>query len=116
MEHTQIDIKGESNMKHYYKGKEVIVESELIEYDEDVIKTAHKLIDKETGKLIEYIDWSSYDEMSEEDIKLYLELGCPKRSRFGPLNSEDLQEMKKKEQLKSELIQKSREGDHRLDI
>ncbi len=92
-----------------YKGREVYIESEILEQDEDVTKLWHSLKDAKTKEVICHVDWSPYSEMSEEDIKLYLELDCPRRNSLGPLDNQDLLDLKKKKILKEKLISGTKE-------
>ena len=72
-----------------YEGKPVYFE-EPEEREPDVIKLCHEFICVKTEKSLHSIDWSPYEHMRDEDIQLYLDLGCPKRITIGPLNREDL--------------------------
>lgn len=59
----------------------------------------HEFQDPETKIPFHTVDWTAYKEMSEEDIELYLELGCPNRGTLklrGPLRREDLEKLKKR--------------------
>jgi len=69
------------------------------DYDDDCIKTDHELVDAKTGEHVKSIDWSPYGCPGSEDIRLYLELGCPRREEIptiGPINREDLVGLKVK--------------------
>jgi hypothetical protein len=103
--------KEEEKEKLFYKGKEVYLEVDVIEQDEDVTKLGHFIKDAESKKEIIFIDWSPYDEMTIEDTKLYIDLGCPKRIHTYPLNREDLQEIKKRKEMKEKLAKESIETD-----
>jgi hypothetical protein len=90
-------------------GKRVLLESEIWEQDEDVTKLAHMLIDAETKEVVCYIDWSSYSEPTLEDVKLFIELGCPKRIGSAPLDKYDLIQIKKTAEMKKKLVDRIRE-------
>jgi len=60
------------------------------EEEDDVRKKFHYLVkgDKEID-----VDWSPYDEMSKDDVELFIKLGMPKRQGLGPLDHNDLVKM-----------------------
>lgn len=60
------------------------------ERDEDCIKIWHDIICVPSNKIVS-VDWSPYEYMTEEQVKLWLDLGMPDRIGTGPLNDEDLQ-------------------------
>lgn len=104
------------NRKHYYENREVYVESEIVEHSEDVTKLWHSLRDAKTGETLRTIDWSPYSEMDHEDISLYLELGCPKRTTYAPLNKKDLLDLKKEKLIKEKLVSVVKANDENLII
>jgi hypothetical protein len=77
-----------------YLGKKINLLVEIIEQDEDVTKMIHSIIDAQTKKVLKTIDWSPYSEITRKELELYIELGCPNRIGFCPLNGEDLQKIK----------------------
>jgi hypothetical protein len=70
--------------------------------EEDCRKMEHELVDAKSGKYVQSIDWSPYSCPSAEDIRMYLELGCPRREEIptiGPINRQDLLALKVKRGL-----------------
>lgn len=78
-----------------YQGQPVtFLETE--DREEDNIKLWHELICEKTGKSLHSIDWNPYRHMNEDDVELYLKLGCPTRTdvpSIGPLDRADLQKI-----------------------
>jgi hypothetical protein len=62
-----------------------------IEKEEDNQKIFHMLKTPD-GKTVS-VDFTPYRHMSQDDVKLYIKLGMPKRQGPGPLNSEELRSM-----------------------
>lgn len=93
--------------KLIYKGKEVELLTEIIEMDEDVTKLGHSLICKSTKQKLHEIDWSPYSDMSIEDVELYLNLDCPKRLNYAPLDRSDLEFIAKTRNLVANISQKT---------
>jgi len=63
------------------------------EDEDDVRKKFHYLV---KGNEEIDVDWSPYDEMSKEDVALFIKLGMPSRKDIGsvgPLTSDDLQKL-----------------------
>jgi hypothetical protein len=87
-----------------YKGQEVELLTEIIDMDEDVTKLGHFLVSKESKERLLFIDWSPYTDMDIEDLRLYLELGCPERVSIGPLDRKDLEDIKKRRELIKKVI------------
>ena len=98
----------------FYKERPVELLSEIEEYDEDVIKLSYHIVCKETKEKLHRIDWSPYSDMTLEDLKLYLELGCPSRIGRVPLNKDDLNQIKRHRDLVQTINTKL--GDRSLDI
>lgn len=48
--------------------------------EDDNIKRWFELIDPVTKEVKKTIDWSPYGNMTEEDVELYIQLGCPSRT------------------------------------
>lgn len=92
-----------------FKGKPIELLTEIVEQDDDVTKLGHYIVCKETKKKLHTIDWSPYNDMSIEDLDLYIKLGCPKRISYGPLNTEDLEYLRKRNKLLDEIEKKSKE-------
>jgi len=80
-------------------GDEYEVEVEEIDHG-DVTKKWHYVIDK-LGLLFT-IDWSSYNDPTYEDIKLWLDLGKPGRVGRGPLNSEQLKQIQQEREIEKQ--------------
>ena len=66
----------------------------------DVTKRSHYVIDK-LG-IYYSIDWSSYDDPTYEDIKLWLDLGKPRRIGAGPLNSKQLKQIQQEREIEKQ--------------
>jgi hypothetical protein len=90
-----------------YKGKEVELLTEIVEMDEDVTKLGHYIVCKKTKEKLHSIDWSPYNEMKLEDLRLYISLDCPDRISFAPLDREDLNMIKKKKDLLKSIHKKT---------
>jgi hypothetical protein len=68
------------------------------EYEEDNIKRWHEFVSLD-GQII-HCDFSPYARMSEEDVRLWIDLGCPERIHYRPLDSADLKSLRR-EQLET---------------
>jgi hypothetical protein len=97
-----------------YKGNEIHLLTEIVEADEDVTKMGHFLIDAKTKKPLLSIDWSPYSQPDYDDLKLFLELGCPFRTNLGPLSKQDLDHLKKKRDMVKAI--ESRTNDTTIEI
>lgn len=86
-----------------YNGIEVELLTEIEEMDEDVTKLGHYLVCKTTKKRLHQIDWSPYNDMSIEDVSLYIKLGCPERVGNGPLDSHDLKTIERTQNLLNQI-------------
>lgn len=81
-----------TNKSYSYKG--LIYNSDLRREDDEVHKFYHTVtFDLPTLKEI-HLDWSSYSVPTEEQFKLWVDLGCPKRISVGPLTPKDLESLK----------------------
>jgi hypothetical protein len=68
-----------------YKGYQYTPEKDQ---EEDVVKIFHT-VKAPDGSSIS-IDWSPYEYISENDFKLWIDKGMPKRTGKGPLTHDDL--------------------------
>jgi hypothetical protein len=72
--------------------------------EEDCRKLSHELVDAKTGEYVKSIDWSPYGCPSDQDIRMYLALGCPRREEvptIGPLNRKDLIALQMRRELQN---------------
>jgi hypothetical protein len=96
-------MKNNSEIFYGYEYKGFVYEPET-DNDGDVIKIFHDVKtspeyrkkNEGFGKLVTYInmDWSPYRTPTEEQFKLWVDLGCPRRISTGPLTEKDLKEIK----------------------
>lgn len=95
-----------------YRGKRVKLVQDY-DQDEDCTKIFHTLVDYDTNKVIKDIDWSSYSEMSQRDLALYLKLDCPDRTALknsGPLDYEDLLKIQNNREILRKAMEKLNQG------
>ena len=88
-----------------YQGRDIHLLTEVIDYDEDVIKMGHTIIDANTKERLVDIDWSPYSQLTQTDLALFIELGCPNRTKSGPLNRKDLDYLKQKRAVENQIGQ-----------
>jgi hypothetical protein len=62
--------------------------------EEDCIKIFH-WVETPEGKTI-HMDWSPYSNPSQKAFELWIDLGCPDRIGCGPLDMDDLLEIKRR--------------------
>jgi hypothetical protein len=93
-----------------YNGIEVELLTEIEEMDEDVTKLGHYLVCKATKKRLHQIDWSPYNDMTIEDVSLYIQLGCPKRMGNTPLDSQDLKTIEQTQNLLNQINKATEEN------
>jgi len=79
-----------------YKGFKYTPEYE-IEADGDNAKIYHEITSAEGERT--YADFTPYAYMTQDDLKLYIDLDMPKRITCGPLRTENLVELSKMKQF-----------------
>jgi hypothetical protein len=85
-----------SHSEFVYKGYSL---SHSEDVEEDCVKLWHHVVTPD-GEL-HYADWSPYERMTEVDFMRWVDLGCPPRLTWGPLNRNDLTVLEQRAKLRA---------------